>query len=702
MNIKDFLTNRESPPEHFWSLVLEPGWVQAGLWYIKDDIAEVVSVGPASPWNNEEDLITASDAALSSTIQKLSDDGVEPTKTVFGVSSAWVKGGEIKEEFLVTIKKVCTKLSLNPVGFVVLPEAIAHLYKSEEGSPVSAIILGLGKEFLELSVFQLGNLIGTTQVAKSVSLVDDVTEGLSRFENAAPMPSRFIVYDGREGEVEEAKDTLSEASWSDVTTKSVKFLHAPKVEMLTVDRKVLAVSLAGANEIGNALHVIKKEETVDTLPKEEDVNVSEPLNTKLASELGFVVGKDVSESLPKVMPSVEYIQPNYLAKTKSMLQNLFFSGGRNKLAILLASVAGLLILGFAAWWFMPTATVSIYVAPRQFSQDSEIVISTDGTNDLANGIIAGNVLSSKASGEKNAKTTGSKQVGDKSKGSVNIRNGTANSINLSQGALVVSSGDLGFTLDSSASVSAALSPSSPGTSTVSVTASSIGAEYNLAKDETFKVGNFSKSVVDAVSIADFSGGSSRQISAVSKEDQTNLEKSLMEELSQKTVNDMGGQTSEDELLAGEAVSITKSSDLFSAKVGDEAENLKLSLDVTAKGVTVDRVKLLEYAKIILKDKVPGGYILRDDQIGFEFEFLSEDGDEFKFKVGFSANFLPQIKSDEIVAKIAGRTPEVVENYLIGVAGYSRAEITIKPKLPSFLKVLPHVKKNINLEISADR
>ena len=128
----------------------------------------------------------------------------------------------------------------------------------------------------------------------------------------------------------------------------------------------------------------------------------------------------------------------------------------------------------------------------------------------------------------------------------------------------------------------------------------------------------------------------------------------MEELSQKTVNDMGGQTSEDELLAGEAVSITKSSDLFSAKVGDEAENLKLSLDVTAKGVTVDRVKLLEYAKIILKDKVPGGYILRDDQIGFEFEFLSEDGDEFKFKVGFSANFLPQIKSDEIVAIAAER------------------------------------------------
>ena len=72
------------------------------------------------------------------------------------------------------------------------------------------------------------------------------------------MPSRFIVYDGREGEVEEAKDTLSEASWSDVTTKSVKFLHAPKVEMLTVDRKVFGGFTGRANEIGNALHVIKR------------------------------------------------------------------------------------------------------------------------------------------------------------------------------------------------------------------------------------------------------------------------------------------------------------------------------------------------------------------------------------------------------------------------------------------------------------
>jgi len=321
---------------------------------------------------------------------------------------------------------------------------------------------------------------------------------------------------------------------------------------------------------------------------------------------------------------------------------------------------------------------------------------------MVKGIIAGRILSSTASGEKTAKTSGSKLIGDKTKGSVNIRNGTDKNINLSSGASIVSSGNLSFNLDSSASVSAALSPSSPGTSTVSVTASSIGAEYNLAKDETFKVGNFSKSVVDAVSTSDFSGGSSRQISAVSKEDQVNLEKSLMEELSQNAIGDMGSQTGGSEILAGEPVSLVASAKAFSSKVGDEAENLKLNLEVVASGVAIDKAKLFEYAKSILKDNIPSGYVLRDDQISFEFEFLNENSDQFRFKVSFSANFLPQIKSDEIIKKIAGKTPQVVENYLMGVAGYARAEITIKPKLPSFFRVLPHVKKNINLEIVADK
>jgi len=266
MNLKDFLNVRNKPPELFWSVVLEPGWVQAGIWYVEGEAANMVNIGPGAAWEVDEELVGAADAALSSTMQKLPENYPEPSKTVFGVPSAWVKGGEIAEEHLEKIKKICADLSLNPVGFVVINEAIAHFYKSEEGSPVNAIIVGLGSGFLEISVFKLGNLVGSTSVARSVSLIEDITEGLSRFNGASPLPSRFIIFDGKGGELDEAKETILQASW--VEEGKIKFLHAPKIETLTSDRKILATSLAGASEIGQVSQI--KSEVETTTPALEE------------------------------------------------------------------------------------------------------------------------------------------------------------------------------------------------------------------------------------------------------------------------------------------------------------------------------------------------------------------------------------------------------------------------------------------------
>jgi len=68
MNLKDFLTSRENPPELYWSIVIEEGWIQAGIWYI-GDAAEVVSISPGAAWSSEDELTGAVDAALSSALQ---------------------------------------------------------------------------------------------------------------------------------------------------------------------------------------------------------------------------------------------------------------------------------------------------------------------------------------------------------------------------------------------------------------------------------------------------------------------------------------------------------------------------------------------------------------------------------------------------------------------------------------------------------
>lgn len=755
MNLKDFLTNRDSPPELYWSLVLEEGWVQAGIWYIGDSKAEVVSIGPGAAWETDDELTSAADAALSSAVQKLPEENEEPSKTVFGVPSSWVKGGEIAEEYLNKIKKICADLSLVPVGFVVLPEAIAHLYKSDEGAPVSAIILGLGKDSLEISVFKLGTLVGTTNVARSVSLIEDVVEGLTRFDGASPLPSRFVVYDGKGSELEEAKELLMQNTWDD--QDKVKFLHTPNAEILNSDRKVLATSLAGANEIGNVTQissdVVEKEE-ID-LPSEEVENIKEPEIPTTPEELGFAINEDISVKNPEIpnvpvpMPMTPPTPPTsagqvvmhpqqmqnmqtfpstqnpigglkvneYIEKTKNVFHRFSNSVFGNKISsnqnghtnhgpktLTLVSIFATLLVVLAGmfWWFYPKAVVTIYASPKKFDQEVDVTFSSKGEFDLATGTIPATFVESSVTGEKAKSTTGKKTIGDKAKGSIQIQNGTAFPINVSAGTFLVSSGNLKFALDNSASVSAALSPSSPGTATVSVTADSIGAEYNLAKDEVFRVGNYPKAEVDGTSTASFSGGSSQEISAVSKSDQDDLLSQLTTELSSKAKDELVSKVESGQLFVDELSGVTTTSEKFDHKVGEEASNLRLSLTVDAKGVMADKAKLLEFAKNILKEKIPAGFVLRDSQINFKFTFVDESEGKANYKVAMSANFLPEINTDSLIKQIAGKTVDVSEKYLSAIPGFSRAEVTLKPKLPGFFGTLPRVRKNISVEIVPER
>ena len=72
-------------------------------------------------------------------------------------------------------------------------------------------------------------------------LIDDLTEGLVRLKPTETLPSRFILYDGKEGELEEARQSLLKFNWDDF--EKFKFLHTPKIETVNPDKKIEAVSL---------------------------------------------------------------------------------------------------------------------------------------------------------------------------------------------------------------------------------------------------------------------------------------------------------------------------------------------------------------------------------------------------------------------------------------------------------------------------
>lgn len=718
MDLKKFLPKKttEDSYEYFWSLVVEPGWVQAGIWRLGADSAQVMNTSSSYPWELDEELVNAVDSALSSAISTFPKDIDEPSKTVFGVIPSWVVEGQIKEEYLEKIKKICSDLSLTPIGFVVVSESITHLLKSEEKSPVNAIYIGVYKNDLEVSVFKLGNLMGSTQVTRSLSLVDDVKEGISRFVKDDALPSRMVLYGGKESELSEVESQLSSVNWDG--DPKLQFLHTPKIEILSLSRKIDAISLAGASEVSNVTNLISKTSVDQT----EDVSLSvDPHDHTVENvaevdpeDLGFVDGEIEVSTFAS-----EQAENDFAVKSDTQIENQNSSQetinkprfGKlsfpKKISVPKPVLLGLIVLlvvfvsSFVAWWYLPKAIVTVYISPRMLDERIEITVTADGSSDTAEKILRGQTVSTTVTGEKTSPTTGIKTIGDKAKGEVTLyRVGSA--LNLKSGTVLTGPQKLKFVLDEDIEVASG-SASSPSTTTASVIAEAIGADYNVAADTSFTVGTYSSSDIEAKNAESFTGGSSQEISAVSADDQKRIEDDLVTELKERAKEELLTTLSDTEIFIDESIVIKNTTKKFSHKVGDEATSIKLNLELDTEAVTVNRTELFSLAEASVREKIPSGFVLREDQIDPTFTFKKKDGNTYTFEVLVSANLLPEVQTDGIASKIQGKYPTVAQEYLIKeIPGFARAEILLMPKLPGKLGTLPHVSGNIEVEVAAER
>lgn len=728
MDLKGILPKKGEEKEYYWSVVIESEWVQSGIWKVEEGKVKVVSFGAPLSWQKDQDLVETIDSSLSVAIQNLADEEIEPSKTVFGLPSSWVENGQIKPQYQEQIKKVCEELSLKPVGFVSLTEAIAYYLKSQEGDFLSATIVAIGEEDLGVSLVVHGETKGEAQVSRSVSLVEDLVEGLSRFSFNEPLPARIILYDGREGELEDLRQSLISADWDSYQT--IKFLHPPKIEIIRPEEKVLATSLAGGVELEGAKEVEvaggereeKREPKVETEVKEDNFE-------RVDEDLGFVVGEDIKKvsedvmgiplqeekpvaieaenreeyEVSKVSPVKAFI--NKLKgllpkKEKRVLAGPRYAFDKKPLIFGLLAFLAFLVGGFLAWWFLPTADVKIYVSPQKIEESVDLKLDKNISSlDVSSRILSAREVKKEIKGEKTISVTGTKVVGDKAKGKVQIYR-TGDELKLTKGTKLQSSSGLVFTLDDDVEVASG-SASTPSKTEASVTAFDIGAEYNLASGESFSVGNYALSTIEAKNEEAFSGGSSREISAVSAKDYDSVLSDLKKELEDKLFSDIESSLNENEIMVKESIKDEIKDKTYNHKIGDEASDLKLNLTLSATVLVVNKNDFYEVAKEILKEKIPSGYSLRQDQLKASFSLVEEKDGTASFKTNFIANLLPKVDQDEIAKSIAGRSIDAAKEFLVKVRGYDRAEITIKPDFKlSKLVVLPHSYKRIHIEVQA--
>lgn len=706
--------------ECFWSIVVEQDLVQAGIWAIRGENVVILATSEAAKWETDEDLVEKTDHALSQAIENFPEEEREPEKTVFGVPASWVEDGKIKKPHLEKIRLISQKLSLSPTGFVVLPEAIAHSVKVREGSPLSGVVIGVGVGSLDLTVFRLGNIVGTVSVGRSASVVEDVVEGLMRFSVQDNVPTRWLLYDGKEVDLEDVKQELVKTDWAE-SGPNLKFLHTPQIEIVDTIQKTEAVSIAGASELGE----VKGVEGGKSSLEDNNLSATSELNPE---DLGFVVDQGIADNTQNEAfaqhPSETYHtdspKNSPLSKLSALLagipklkSKLLNSKGepmgtkshlsKKRTLRVVGAFAVLLVVAMgAAWFYFSTADIVIYIAPKSLGESEAIVLDQNITSpDPDNFTFPARSVTTEVTSEKSKPATGSKTVGDAAKGKVTIRNGTASEVEFESGTTLVGPNSLEFTLDEAVTVPEASSPSSPGEVSVGVTASQIGEGYNLASGESFSVDNYPKSEVDAVSDGEITGGTSREATVVSESDIDILTEELTSELEDQASTQLEAEANGARFVS-EAVTYDVIDESFSVQAGEEANEVRLTMTMAAEGIVLPEEQVRELSELILKDQVPQGFSLRSEQVVTQFDLIDETGEgTWELDVNLTANLLPSINVDEVKKEVAGKHPQNVEKYLSSIPGYVRATIIRRPKLPGFLGNLPRRLKNISIEIKAE-
>jgi hypothetical protein len=669
--------------EYFWSVVVEENSIQAAIWNVKDGAANVVSVSHPAAYQNDETILTATDSSLSFCIQNLPETAMEPSKTVFGVPSSWVTSGQIDRKYLDKIRLICNKLSLTPTGFVVIPEAIAHLQKYLEKTPISSVLIGVYSGSLDISIFRLGNLIGSVNVARSTNIIDDVIEGLVRFGQTEPLPSRFLLYDSKIDDLEEAKQNLIQADWENY--ENIKFLHTPQVEVLDNESKMAAVSLAGAAEMGQttAINFKHEEEKPEDIKSSSEVDNIEGMVDP--ATLGFTTTFDLPMANPTQNAQKNPVKINFnLNRLKHKMRE---AAKGNFVYIAIVFVFFVLVGSFLVFWFLPKAHLTIIVDSQKINGRQNVKFDINAkTIDYSKLIIPAKLVSTTANAEKTKTTTGTATIGNASKGSVTFYN-VGNAMTIPSGTILTAS-NLNFTLDSDVQIASASGAASAANAKGNITASQVGADSNLAAGTYFSVGNFSSSLIQAKNDSDLSGGSSQEVTAVSKDDINSLTTDLNNQLVTQAKDQLKTNLTKGYLLIDSSVNATPSSKIFDHKINEEASTLKLSMTEKVTGLIVARDDLNNLAKKIFASQIKNGYVLSDSQIDFVFE--PKD-------VNFIINLLPIISRKQITNQVAGKNENDVRLILKNIPGLTDIQIDLKPKIP-FLKSLPHVPDNISVSL----
>jgi len=742
-NFLDKLTGKkETVDKTFLALVLSDHRVQAAVWKVVGAVTEIVSLGTPVEWDGDvattNELIQAVDATISSATEGFD---LEPDEIVLGLANAWVDSSGIKQSKKDLIKSICRELSLKPIGYVVIADTIVKYLKMQEGTPPTSILIQVDRRKVTLSLVELGGIKYTVSVGSSDDISSDVAEALSNLPPDASLPSRFILVSAMEN-TSDLVQALTAFDWQ----KSFSFLHTPKIEALPKDVEVHATAVAGGSEVaaslGFSLEPNDQSSELDQVPPVEvdkDV-VAAPIT---AADLGFRIASaeelsatlkpkhEEAEDLPvesivdeegeleepedaggvavakkKInIPTLPSFRFN-LKPPKLNLPKFNLSGGSSGSNRVLFAILGLLLAtvgAFAAYYFVPSATVTITLQAKPITETINITLKGDATRvDPEAAVVPAKYIAKEVSGQGDVAVTGTKTIGDPAKGEVTIYNRTTLPKTLLKGTSLTAN-SLKFTLDSDVTVASKSAGADyvdvPGKATVKVTASAFGTAGNLKSGTEFTIASFTKDSFVAKNDSALTGGTSQEVTVVSESDKAALLNSLKTKLSAELKDSLLPDQSSGEnfFVVDDDIKIIE--EKYSSKVGDTASTLSANVTLSIGVLTYNQNDVQQLVKNTIENSVPSGYVRTqiESTITLRDTKVEEDGD-VSAAADVTLYVVPTFDAPGLTQAIKGKKYSEATSFISRMPSVINSEISLSPNLPPRLSSLPNNSGRITIKV----
>lgn len=718
--LEGFLSHKKEPKEYISALVVSEDQIEAALWETKKDGDVTILKTSAHSYTGDwEKAIIAADEAVTEIEVEL-PEGVELKKVVFGLFPEWVSEDHIKETYLKRLKELTSKLSLTPLGYVEVPNAVAHLLQKDEGTQQTVILVGIESKHVTVSLFKIGKLAGSTTLPRSDKITSDLEKALSEFTDIEVLPSRILLY-GTIKDLGSLRDELLNYPWQ----KKANFLHVPKIEVLAPDFAVKAVGVASSTEITPQVDMVEEADVSQPeIPTSQTTSSSREVET-IAEDLGFVPERGQTERtvVETEIPDEEVanVAPVPVPRSKEIDGKKFtlpqFSFPKFTISFKLPHVPKFGLIGIAlfmllllggglgaVFWFIPKATVTLLVSAKTLEREEQVTIDPGATSaDPGNKILPAKEVNVEVSGTKKISTSGKKTIGEHARGEVTIYNKTLNTKVFKKGT-VLTAGKLKFTLDEEtqvASASEGVGSLTYGTSKTNLTASEIGTAGNVSPGTEFAFVDLPTSSYSARNEKALSGGSSRDIAVVSRDDQKKARDEAILELTKQAESEVAGKLASSEKLLENSSESKVLKETFDKEIGEEGDEVSVDMTIAVSAYAYNGSDLYALVDAIVADNVPDNYEYQKEQTKIKVADTGNVEEDVRvFSTRFTVELWPKVETGNLAKKIAGKTLTSTTEYIKSVGGVAGVEYDIQAPISMLKEKLPLNSGNIKVEIAS--